>query len=62
MPKLYIDFIITSNYMSHIRVQCDEHFACVKDGDIIFPPSWDTKEKREKALLKTKIKSVCDSI
>ncbi|GAB6130803.1 hypothetical protein JCM17204_33960 [Blautia stercoris] len=25
----------------------------VPGGDIIYPPSWDTKEKKEKILLKT---------
>ena len=48
----YIDFIMTSDYWAHIRVQCDEKLAYVPDGRIIFPPSWDTEEKQEGAVLK----------
>lgn len=51
--KFYIDFIITSNYLSHIKIQCNEHCAYVHGGDIIFPPSWDTEEKKERAILKS---------
>lgn len=50
--KLYIDFLMTSSYFAHIRVQCDDNGKYVKGGDIIFPPSWDTAEKREEAVLK----------
>lgn len=50
--KAYIDFLMTSNYQAHIRVQCDEKWECVPNGDIIFPPSWDTDEKRGGAILK----------
>ena len=51
--KLYIDFIITSNYLEHIKVQCDTHCAYITGGDIVFPPSWDTEEKQERAILKS---------
>lgn len=50
--KTYIDFILTSNYWAHIRVQCNEDWEYEPNGDIIFPPSWDTEEKRSDALLK----------
>lgn len=48
----YIDFIMTSSYFAHIRVQCNEKCEYVQNGDIIFPPSWDTEEKRNDAVLK----------
>lgn len=51
--KLYIDFIMTSNYLAHIKVQCDSLCRYIPNGDIIFPPSWDTDEKRDKAILKS---------
>lgn len=47
----YIDFIITSNYSCHIKVQCDDKGMFVPNGDIIFPISWDTPEKRQIAVL-----------
>lgn len=50
--KTYIDFIMTSNYLAHIRVQCDETGNYVPNGDIIFPTSWD-EEKQERAILKS---------
>lgn len=50
--KTYIDFIMTSNYLTHIKVQCDEIGNYVPNGDIIFPPSWDTDDKRDNAILK----------
>ncbi len=50
--KTYIDFVMTSSYQAHIRVQCDEKWEYVPNGDIIFPPSWDTEEKRGGAVLK----------
>lgn len=53
--KTYIEFIMTSNYLAHIKVQCDEKGAFVPDGDIIFPTGWDTEEKKEKVLLKSYI-------
>lgn len=49
----YIDFIVSSSYYSHIRVQCDEKGQYVPCGDIIFPPSWDTEDKKERAVLKS---------
>lgn len=51
--KTYIDFIISSNYLEHIKVQCDKNGLFVPGGDIIFPASWDTEEKRERAILKS---------
>ena len=51
--KTYIDFIMTSNYLAHIRVQCDSAGMYIPNGNIIFPTSWDTDEKREKAMLKS---------
>lgn len=50
--KLYLDFIITSNYLEHIKVQCDAHGEYIPKGDIIFPTGWDEK-KKERALLKS---------
>lgn len=50
--KTYIDFIITSSYLAHIRVECDKTGNYIPNGDIILPPSWDTEEKRERAILK----------
>ena len=44
---------MTSNYLAHIKVQCDTTGAYIPNGDIIFPTSWDTEEKREKAILKS---------
>lgn len=55
--KTYVDFIMTSSYFAHIQVQCDNSGMYVPDGSIIFPPSWDTEEKKERAVLKTKLKS-----
>ena len=51
--KTYIEFIMTSNYMTHIKVQCNDKGQYVPNGDIIFPPSWDTEEKQEKVILKS---------
>lgn len=51
--KTYIDFIMTSNYLTHIKVQCDLNGIYIPGGNIIFPPSWDTEEKIEKAMLKS---------
>lgn len=50
--KLYINFLMTSSYFAHIRVQCDDNGKYVRGGDMIFPPSWDTAEKREDVVLK----------
>lgn len=44
--------IMTSSYQAHIRVQCDEKWKYVPNGDIIFPSSWDTEGKREGDVLK----------
>lgn len=50
--KMYIDFLMTSNYFAHINVQCDNKGIYVPGGDIIFPKSWDTEEKKDSAVLK----------
>lgn len=50
--KLYMNFIITSNYFEHIRVQCDTNGEYIPKSDIIFPTGWDEK-KKERALLKS---------
>lgn len=51
--ETFIDFIITSDYNEHIRVQCNENGRYVKDGKILFPPSWDTQKKKDRMILKT---------
>lgn len=51
--KTYMEFLITSNYYEHIKVQCNINGMYVPGGDIIFPTSWDTEEKKEKAILKS---------
>ncbi len=51
--KTYIDFIMTDKYLSHIKVQCDKNGEYIPNGNIIFPPSWDTEEKKERAILKS---------
>lgn len=51
--RTYVDFIIKSNYLEHIRVQCDSKGLYIPGGDIIFPPSWDTEEKQERAILRS---------
>lgn len=52
--KLYTNVILTSHYLTHLDVQCDEHGRYPKNGEIIFPPtpSFETTEKRQKVLLK----------
>lgn len=51
--RTYLDFILTDMFYSYIKVECDEDFKYVPDGNIIFPPSWDTEEKRNRVILKT---------
>ena len=34
-------------------MQCDSKGLYIPGGDIIFPPSWDTEEKQERAILKS---------
>lgn len=51
--QLYIDFIVTDNYFAHIRVQCNNKGKYIPGGNMIFPPSYDTEEKREKFVLKS---------
>lgn len=51
--KTYVDFIITSMYMAHVRVQCNDIGEYVNGGNILFPPSWDTEDKKERAVLKS---------
>lgn len=50
--KIFVDFIMTSNYFLHIKVQCNDKGIYVPGGEIIFPKSWDTEEKRQRAILK----------
>lgn len=51
--RTYLDFILTDMFYSHVQVECDEDFKYVSGGNIIFPPSWDTEEKRNRVILKT---------
>ena len=51
--QTYMDFIMTSFFFAHIRVQCDGDGKYVKGGNILFPPSWDTEEKRKAVILKS---------
>lgn len=51
--KTYVEFLITSNYFEHIKVQCDSNGIYVPGGDIIFPTGWDTEEKKDRAILKS---------
>ena len=51
--KTYVEFLITSNYFEHIKVQCDSNGIYVHGGDIIFPTGWDTEEKKDRAILKS---------
>ena len=50
--KTYVNFILTDQYLSHIRVQCDGKGEYVPNGDIIFPTGWD-KEKQTRMCLKS---------
>lgn len=56
--KNYVEFIMTSNYFAHIKIQCDKKGVFVPGGDILFPPSWDT-EKKERAILKSYLPELC---
>lgn len=49
--RLYMEFLMTSNYFAHIKVECDGGGRYVKGGHIIFPMAWDM-EKREGIILK----------
>lgn len=51
--KFYMEFIMSSMYNMHIKVQCNRNGVYVSDGDIIFPQSFDTEKKMEKAMLKS---------
>lgn len=53
--NLYINFIMTSRFLLNIKVQCNNNGIYIPGGDIIFPPSYDTEEKRKNALLKSYI-------
>lgn len=50
--KTYIEFIITTSYFAHIKVQCNKNAEYVNGGNIIFPVAW-SEEKKEKAILKS---------
>ena len=49
-----VDVEKTHNYYEHIRVECDSNGYYIPGGNIIFPPSWDTEERREHAVLKSR--------
>jgi hypothetical protein len=49
--KTYVDFIMTSNYFMHIKVECDNKGLYQKQGNIIYPFNWD-EEKSKNATLK----------
>lgn len=51
--KLYADLILTSKYLTHLKVECTEHGHFLKDGNIIYPPTpmWETEEKRKDILV-----------
>lgn len=51
--KMYAEFIITSNYFEHIKVQCNNEGIYLPEGDIIFPIGWD-EEKKSRAVFKSK--------
>ena len=51
--KTFVDIISTTNYLAHIRVQCDEKICYVPNGEIRFPTSWETDEKKQRMLLKS---------
>lgn len=36
----------------HIKVPCDDGGGYVAEGDVLFPLSWNTEEKRKAAALK----------
>ena len=55
--RTYLDVVITDSYHEHIRVECDDHFAPVCGGDMIFPPTWD-EEKINRVVLRSMLKSV----
>lgn len=50
--KLYIDLILSDFSNRHLKVECDRDGNYVENGDIVFPPSADTIEKKERFLLK----------
>lgn len=60
--KLYLDFLLTSHYFEHLKVECDESGMFVPLGDIIFPLSWDTKEKKESILTKSFLQSLAEKV
>lgn len=50
--NLFAEIILTNVYFSHIYVQCNEDCAYVDGGEVLVPPSWDTKEKQYSIILK----------
>jgi hypothetical protein len=56
--RTYIEFIMTSNYFSHIKVQCDDRGMYYPQGDIIFPhtPSFESDENKERFIAKSIVK------
>ena len=51
--RYYAEIILTSAYLMHLKVECDEHGRYIEGGRVLFPPtpSFETIEKREKYLL-----------
>lgn len=58
--KLYLDFLLTSHYFAHIKVECDEQARYVPFGDIVFPPSWDTEEKKSSIFSKRFLQKIAE--
>ena len=50
--KLYLDLILSDFSNRHLKIECDRNGNYIENGDIIFPPSADTSEKKEQFLLK----------
>ena len=52
--KLYAELILTSHYMTHLKVECDKFGRYIEGGKVIFPPTpgCETLEKKKGFLLK----------
>ena len=55
--RTYLDVVITDSYHEHILVECNDHYAPICGGDMIFPPTWD-EERANRVLLRSMLKSV----
>ena len=49
---LYVDILSDTFFYAHFKAKCGKYGHYIKGSNIIFPPSWDTNDKKEKALLK----------